>query len=54
MDGNGNTFKMDRIIVRPGLVEVLDYKTGEIRSDTHVDQVSRYGRLLSEVYGDRA
>ncbi len=53
VDGNGNTFKMDRIIVRPGLVEVLDYKTGEIRSDTHVDQVSRYGRLLSEVYGDR-
>ncbi len=46
----GNTFKMDRVIVDPGLVQVIDYKTGEIRSDTHVEQVSRYGRLLSEVY----
>ncbi len=53
VDARGNTFKMDRVIVDPGLVQVIDYKTGEIRSDTHVEQVSRYGRLLSEVYPDR-
>ena len=53
VDARGSTFKMDRVIVDPGLVQVIDYKTGEIRSDTHVEQVSRYGRLLSEVYPDR-
>jgi len=53
VDARGSTFKMDRVIVDPGLVQFIDYKTGEIRSDTHVEQVGRYGRLLSEVYPDR-
>ncbi|OPY00966.1 MAG: ATP-dependent helicase/nuclease subunit A [Syntrophorhabdus sp. PtaB.Bin184] len=53
VDRDGNTFKMDRVIVRPGLVEVIDYKTGEIRSDSHVEQVRRYGRLLAETYPER-
>jgi len=53
VDAKGATFKMDRVVVGPGLVQVIDYKTGEIRSDTHVEQVSRYRRLLSEVYPDR-
>jgi len=53
VDAKGNTFKMDRVIVGPNLVQVIDYKTGEVRSDTHIEQVGRYARLLSEVYPER-
>jgi hypothetical protein len=28
VDAKGNTFKMDRVIVGPNLVQVIDYKTG--------------------------
>lgn len=54
VDGRGNTFKIDRLIVRPDLVEIIDYKTGEIRSDGHIEQIRRYGRLISEIYPERA
>ena len=53
VDGGGNTFKMDRVIVGPDTVEVVDYKTGEIRSDSHAEQVRHYGKLLSEIYPER-
>lgn len=52
VDASGNTFKMDRIIVRPDRVEIIDYKSGEIRSDAHKDQIAHYGRLVSEIYPD--
>ncbi len=50
VDARGKTFKMDRVIIRPGVVEVIDYKTGEIRSEAHVEQVKHYGELLSGIY----
>jgi len=43
VDKVGNTFKIDRLIVRPGMVEILDYKTGEGLSPLHSEQVNRYG-----------
>ena len=53
VDGVGNTFKIDRLIVRPGMVEILDYKTGEGHSPLHSEQVNRYGNLVSDIYPDK-
>ena len=50
VDGTGNTFKLDRLIVRPDAVEIVDYKTGETRSPQHAEQVEVYGRLVSGIY----
>ncbi len=53
VDSKGNTFKMDRIIIRPDSVEIIDYKTGETRSGAHIDQIRHYGKLVGEIYPDR-
>lgn len=50
IDDGGNTFKVDRIIVRPGLVEIIDYKTGHARPPGHIDQIEHYGRLVAGLY----
>ncbi len=50
VDGKGNTFKMDRIIVRPNVVDVVDYKTGKTHRAAHEEQINHYGRLISEIY----
>ena len=53
VDAGGNTFKVDRIVVRPAVVDVIDYKTGQARSADHIDQVTHYGRLVAQIYPDR-
>ena len=53
VDGTGNTFKVDRIIVRPDRVEIIDYKTGDAHRAAHADQISLYGRLISDIYPGR-
>ncbi len=53
VDTAGNTFKIDRIHVHPGMIEVIDYKTGQVRSPAHAEQVAHYGRLLSDIYPGR-
>lgn len=53
VDGTGNTFKLDRLIVRPDTVEIIDYKTGGSHSPQHTDQVNRYGSLISDIYPGR-
>jgi ATP-dependent helicase/nuclease subunit A len=50
VDGAGNTFKLDRLIVGPAAVDVIDYKTGGGRSEQHTEQVNRYGSLVSDIY----
>jgi hypothetical protein len=34
-------------------VIVVDFKTGEPRSEEHLVQISTYGRLLEAIYPDR-
>ncbi len=53
VDAGGGTFKVDRIVVRPASVDVIDYKTGQARSAGHIDQVTRYGKLVAQIYPDR-
>jgi len=53
VDGSGNTFKIDRIVVRPDIVEVIDYKTGETRYASHADQIRHYGKLIAELHPDK-
>jgi ATP-dependent exoDNAse (exonuclease V) beta subunit len=50
VDGMGNTFKLDRLIVRPDAVDIIDYKTGERHSAQHTEQVNRYGDLVAEIF----
>jgi ATP-dependent exoDNAse (exonuclease V) beta subunit len=60
-DGSGNVYRMDRVVVDPEEVLVVDYKTGaeqnpERRSkfeDEDRAQVSRYVALMKEIYPDR-
>ena len=53
VDEKGNTFKIDRLVVRQDIVEVIDYKTGETVSGSHVEQIRHYGKLAAEIYPDK-
>ncbi len=50
VDGRGNTFKLDRLIVRPDVIEVVDYKTGGSHLPQHAEQVATYAGLVSALY----
>jgi ATP-dependent helicase/nuclease subunit A len=60
-DGSGNVNRMDRVVVDPEGVLVVDYKTGAEKDpakrskfeDEDWAQVSRYVALMKEVYPDR-
>jgi hypothetical protein len=52
VDGSGRLFRMDRVIIDPDSVTVIDYKTGkdgEAR-EKHRAQLRNYMRILAEVY----
>ena len=53
VDGTGNTFKLDRLVIRPDAVEIIDYKTGEGHSPRHAEQVNHYAHLVSGIYPDK-
>ncbi|MEN6616227.1 MAG: PD-(D/E)XK nuclease family protein, partial [Syntrophorhabdus sp.] len=48
VDGNGNTFKIDRIVAGPDRVDIIDYKTGETHCESHFEQIRHYGKLIAE------
>jgi ATP-dependent helicase/nuclease subunit A len=60
-DGSGNVNRMDRVVVDPEGVLVVDYKTGSEKDpakrskfeDEDRAQVSRYVALMKEIYPDR-
>ena len=60
-DGSGNVNRMDRVVVDPEGVLVVDYKTGAEKDpvkqskfeDEDRAQVSRYVALMKEIYPDR-
>jgi ATP-dependent helicase/nuclease subunit A len=60
-DGSGNVNRMDRVVVDPEAVLVVDYKTGAEKDpakrskfeDEDRAQVARYVALMKEIYPDR-
>lgn len=52
-DADGHLFRMDRIVVDPGRVTVIDFKTGGEEPGAHEAQVRDYMRVLSEAYPAR-
>jgi len=52
-DADGRLFRMDRIVVDPKHVTVIDFKTGAEEPAQHEAQVRDYMRILSEVYPAR-
>ncbi len=53
IDSGGGGFKVDRLIVYPSSLDIIDFKTGETRSGEHVEQINNYGRLLQRIYPDK-
>lgn len=54
-DGEGRLFRMDRLVIDPGKVAVIDYKTGkERRAEREYEaQMKNYMKILREIYPDR-
>lgn len=49
----GRLLRMDRVVVDPDSVTVLDYKTGSEQPD-HIEQVREYMEVLRDIYPDRS
>jgi ATP-dependent helicase/nuclease subunit A len=51
-DGSGRLYRMDRVIIDPGRITVIDYKTGKDKKklEKYRDQIGNYMRLLGEIY----
>jgi ATP-dependent helicase/nuclease subunit A len=51
-DGSGRLFRMDRVIIDPGAITVIDYKTGKNKEalEKHRAQMRNYMKILGEVY----
>ena len=53
-DAQGRLFRMDRIVVDPLVVTVIDFKTGEEEPGDHERQLRGYMEILSPLYPGRA
>jgi ATP-dependent exoDNAse (exonuclease V) beta subunit len=53
-DARGRLFRMDRVVVDPGRVTVIDYKTGPGLEQEHVQEVEGYARILEETFPGRS
>ena len=51
IDRNGALFRMDRVLVDPGAVTVIDFKTGGVNSGKYEAQMKNYLAIIAEVYG---
>lgn len=54
-DGAGNLFRMDRVVIDPGNLTVIDYKTGKNKGvlEKYQSQVRNYMSMLGEIYRDK-
>jgi RecB family exonuclease len=50
---DGSLVRMDRVVVDPGMVTVIDYKTGEEKPG-YTEQVLKYMKILRNFYADRS
>ncbi len=55
-DGAGRLFRMDRVVIDPDRVTVIDYKTGKggENLEKYRAQMNNYMRILSEIYPGKA
>ena len=56
VDKKGNLYRMDRVVVDPERVTVMDFKTGrehEDALDSYRRQIGKYMEILRDIYGDR-
>ncbi|MFA5354764.1 MAG: PD-(D/E)XK nuclease family protein, partial [Thermodesulfovibrionales bacterium] len=56
VDSSGRLFRMDRVVIDPGTVTVMDYKTGRDKSalEKYRAQMGNYMRILRDVYPGKA
>ncbi len=54
-DGSGNLFRMDRVVIDPGNLTVIDYKTGKNKGalEKYQSQLRNYMSILGEIYQDK-
>jgi ATP-dependent helicase/nuclease subunit A len=54
-DREGALLRMDRVVIDPGCVTVIDWKTGaeEDRAEEHEKQISHYAAVLRDLYPGR-
>ncbi|MCX8031683.1 MAG: PD-(D/E)XK nuclease family protein [Thermodesulfovibrionales bacterium] len=52
VSSSGRLFRMDRVIIDPERVAIIEYKTGSDRKaqEKHILQVKNYARLLQEIF----
>ena len=53
VDGAGNLFRMDRVVIDLESVMVIDYKTGSSKAEKYQAQLRNYMRILREIYPNR-
>jgi len=53
-DAGGRLFRMDRVVVDPDRVTVIDFKTGPEISAEYDEDMRTYARILSEAYPGRS
>ncbi len=55
-DRSGNLFRLDRLVIDPGRVVVVDFKTGKERDrqEEYVRQVRQYMQILGSIYPGKA
>jgi ATP-dependent exoDNAse (exonuclease V) beta subunit len=44
---------MDRVLVDPGMVTLIDFKTGSRNSKEHREQIAAYKGILKDIYPGR-
>jgi ATP-dependent exoDNAse (exonuclease V) beta subunit len=54
VDVSGNLFRMDRVVIDPFKVTVIDYKTGANQGEKYHAQLENYMGILGDIYRDRS
>ena len=54
IDKSGSLFRMDRVLVDPDAVTVIDFKTGQENTEKYTAQMKNYLGIIAEVYGKPA
>ena len=52
VDSRGNTLRIDRLIIKAGCVEVIDYKSSGDGLSEHRKQLAEYLGIVKEIYPD--
>lgn len=53
VDANGDTKRIDRLVITTNEVCVIEYKTGENYKEEHEYQIKEYIKLVKEIYKER-